>query len=218
MNLRYERAVPVVVLVPLLALALLRGLPAGAGELAEPEPSPTIVSSGDANDTADNSDTTAKDDDDKRSRPRLRRPHGRRQLNDTFGRRCNRRANDARTWFPSAWGRKKGGYVYYHSKLGRKIGRQVIRRVNNKPKAVDYGVWGYACRMKTGGTGWSVHSWGVAVDTNTLRNPYGRTYWNGRGSNGRRYGRFLPRVWMDRNFYWGLNFNDPMHFQYVTGY
>jgi hypothetical protein len=89
---------------------------------------------------------------------------------------------------------------------------------DKKGKAVDYGVWGYACRAKTGGTSWSVHSWGVAIDTNTLRNPYGQTWWDGRGANGKRFGRYLPNLWMSRNFYWGLNFNDPMHFQYVTGY
>jgi hypothetical protein len=72
--------------------------------------------------------------------------------------------------------------------------------------------------MKTGGTSWSVHSWGAAVDTNTIHNPFGQEHWNGRGSNGKSFGRFLPRIWKDRGFYWGLNFNDPMHFQYVSGY
>jgi hypothetical protein len=27
-----------------------------------------------------------------------------------------------------------------------------------------------------------------------------------------------PKLWLGQNFYWGINFNDPMHFQYVAGY
>jgi hypothetical protein len=137
-----------------------------------------------------------------------------------FGGRCNRHANDARTYMPSARGRNRGGYVYYHRKLLGKVGGDVMNvvRGGGKQKALDYGIWGYACRLKTGGSSWSVHSWGAAIDTNTLRNPFGQRHWDGRGSNGRRYGRFLPRSYVREDFYWGLNFNDPMHFQYVDGY
>lgn len=34
--------------------------------------------------------------------------------------------------------------------------------------------WGYACRKITGGTGHSLHAFGIAVDVNSLSNPYGR--------------------------------------------
>lgn len=148
------------------------------------------------------------------------RPHGLSGLQRTFGRHCSNKANDARAFFPNAWGRGKGGYVYTHLKIGRVMNQGILRSIldEKNDKAVDYGVWGYACRAKTGGTSWSVHSWGVAIDTNTLRNPYGQTWWDGKGANGKRYGRYLPNLWMSRDFYWGLNFNDPMHFQYVTGY
>lgn len=147
------------------------------------------------------------------------RPHGFKALKRTFGRPCNKKANRARTYYPSAGGRGRSGYVYYHSKLAKKIGGRVAAmRRGQKLGAADYGVWGYACRMKTGGTSWSVHSWGAALDTNTLRNPWGARTWNGRGANGKRYGRYLPELWMRQGFYWGLNFRDPMHFQYVTGY
>ncbi|MGH2755308.1 MAG: M15 family metallopeptidase [Actinomycetota bacterium] len=148
------------------------------------------------------------------------RPHGLRGLQRMFGNRCNRRANDARTYMPSAWGKKRGGYVYYHRKLLGKVGGDVMTTIRSKGrlKALSYGIWGYACRLKTGGSSWSVHSWGAAIDTNTLRNPFGRRYWDGHGSNGQQYGRFLPRSYMREDFYWGLNFNDPMHFQYVDGY
>ncbi|MGH2699564.1 MAG: M15 family metallopeptidase [Actinomycetota bacterium] len=146
------------------------------------------------------------------------RPYGLAGLKSVFGKRCNSAANDGRAYFPSAGGRGKYGYVYFHSRLSNVVGSKILSRIKRKPRANDYGVWGYACRMKTGGTSWSVHSWGVAIDTNTLRNPFGQRHWNGRGSNGKRFGRFLPNIWMDRGFYWGLNFNDPMHFQYVSGY
>lgn len=148
------------------------------------------------------------------------RPYGLEGLKKMFGKRCNRKANDARTFMPHAWGRKKDGYVYYHAKLLPKVAYDIATPLleRRKHNAFDYGIWGYACRMKTGGTSWSVHSWGAAIDTNTLRNPYGQTYWDGRGANGRRFGRLIPNVYMSENFYWGLNFNDPMHFQYVSGY
>jgi hypothetical protein len=152
-----------------------------------------------------------------------RRPVGRDGLRALLGKHCNTRANDGRAWFPSAAGRGVGGYVYFHERLARNVVHNVLGhiRYRHRKKAVDYGVWGYACRLKTGGTSWSVHSWGAAIDTNTLRNPWGQKWWNGRGSNGRRYHKFLPTVWMNHNFYWGRYFSgtkDPMHFQYVTGY
>lgn len=152
-----------------------------------------------------------------------KRPTGLYGLKNLFGRHCGRKANDARTYYPSAGGRGKGGYLYYHQRLARNIGHNVVghMRKANRFKAADYGVWGYACRAKTGGTSWSVHSWGVAIDTNTLRNPWTQTWWNGKGSNGRSYKRYLPKVWINHNFYWGLWFSstkDPMHFQYVSGY
>jgi hypothetical protein len=148
------------------------------------------------------------------------RPSGLRGLVRTFGKACNTRANNARSYFPSAGGRGKSGYVYYHSKLAKKVGGKVLGAIrrSGKTAAVDYGVWGYACRKKTGGTSWSVHSWGAAIDTNTLRNPWRARRWNGRGSNGRRYGRYLPNLYLRQNFYWGIHFRDPMHFQYVSGY
>ena len=146
------------------------------------------------------------------------RPYGLSGLRLVFGEHCSTEANDGRAYFPSAGGRGTYGYVYFHSRLSNLIGNKVLPKINVKAKANDYGVWGYACRMKTGGTSWSVHSWGAAVDTNTLHNPFGQTYWSGRGSNGKPFGSFLPDIWKGRGFYWGLNFNDPMHFQYVSGY
>lgn len=148
------------------------------------------------------------------------RPYGAKGLRSVFGRPCNTRSNNARSYFPSAGGRGKSGYVYYHSKLAKKIGGNVLEKIyrQNKMGSLDYGIWGYACRMKTGGSSWSVHSWGAAIDTNTLRNPWRARNWDGRGSNGKRYGRYLPDLYLRQGFYWGIHFRDPMHFQYVSGY
>jgi D-alanyl-D-alanine carboxypeptidase-like protein len=155
------------------------------------------------------------------------RPEGLSGLIDRFGEHCSDRANDTRTWFPSAVDRNVGGYVYYHTYLARNVGWNLRGHVSSTHQngALDYGIYGYACRLKRGGTSWSVHSWGAAIDTNTARNPFGQTYWNGRGADGDDHGDYLPDIYKGgapgHRFYWGLNFSgtkDPMHFQYVTGY
>jgi peptidoglycan hydrolase-like protein with peptidoglycan-binding domain len=35
-----------------------------------------------------------------------------------------------------------------------------------------YSIWAYNCRATTGGTSWSAHAWGAAVDINPDKNPY----------------------------------------------
>lgn len=155
------------------------------------------------------------------------RPRGLEGLRNRFGSHCNSAANDARTWFPHAVARGTGGYVYYHPYLARNVGGNIRNHIRaaHREDAVDVGVYGYNCRLKRGGSTWSVHSWGAAIDTNTLRNPFGQTYWNGRGADGRDYGKYIPNLWKGpdpgHRFYWGIHFSgtkDPHHFQYVTGY
>lgn len=154
------------------------------------------------------------------------RPHGGSDLRRVFGAPCNSRFNDARTWFPSARARNQGGYVYYHPYLARNVGHNIRTHINfaHRDRAVDYGVYGASCRQMRGGTKWSTHAFGAAIDTNTKRNPQGQGHWNGRGSDGVNYGKYIPGVWKGRNpghfFRWGLHFPtpDPHHFQYVSGY
>ena len=154
------------------------------------------------------------------------RPSGLAQLNRAFGNRCSDRSNDARSYWPhqSDGG---GGYIYYHARLARNVGYNVRNHVDaaHRDGALYPGIGGYNCRLITGSTSWSVHSWGAAIDTNWQRNPRGQDHWNGRGSDGTDHGRYLPSVWRGpppgHRFYWGLNFRttpDPMHFQYVTDY
>ena len=105
--------------------------------------------------------------------PRL---YGLNELKKVFGEKCNPEANDGRAYWPSAGGRGAHGYVYFHARLADVIGNEILSKINTRGKANDYGVWGYACRFfeqsqssqESLSTKWSVHSWGAAVDTNTL--------------------------------------------------
>ena len=156
-----------------------------------------------------------------------RRPSGLQDLIDTFGPRCSGLSNAARSYWPSQSARGTGGYVYVHPYIARNVDYNIRGEIDaeHRNNAVDYGVYGYACRQIAGSTDWSTHSWGAAVDTNSARNPMGQNYWDGRGSNGVDFGTYLPDIWKGpapgHRFYWGLNFvsrPDPMHFQFVTNY
>lgn len=46
-----------------------------------------------------------------------------------------------------------------------------LKAANYRPKAGQ--TFGYACRRITGGSGLSLHAFGIAVDINSLANPYG---------------------------------------------
>ncbi|MEA2557534.1 MAG: D-alanyl-D-alanine carboxypeptidase [Actinomycetota bacterium] len=154
------------------------------------------------------------------------RPSGLQDLIDTFGGKCSNTANAARSYWPSQSARGSGGYVYVDPYIARNVEYNIRGEIDaeHKNNAVDYGVYGYACREISGSTSWSTHAWGAAVDTNSARNPMGQGSWDGRGSNGADFGTYLPDIWKGADpghfFYWGLNFSrpDPMHFQYVTNY
>jgi hypothetical protein len=49
----------------------------------------------------------------------------------------------------------------------------VLVKHDYRTRAADTG--GYNCRKITGGTGWSLHAYGTAIDLNWLSNPYGPT-------------------------------------------
>lgn len=152
------------------------------------------------------------------------RPHGYSDLVRVFGQPCSDRANNARTAFPHINARYDSGYVYHHPYLARNIAHNIRGHVEaaHKNGAWDYGQWGYNCRTMRGGSSWSTHAFGAAVDTNSARNPDGQCSWNGRGANGTDFGTYLPDVWRNVSpghmFRWGQSWCDPMHFQYVTDY
>jgi hypothetical protein len=154
------------------------------------------------------------------------RPSGLAELNRLFGDRCIDRSNDGRSYWPHQ-SEGGGGYVYYNTYIARNVGFNIRNHIDaaHRDGALYPGIGGYNCRLISGSTSWSVHSWGAAIDTNWLRNPRGQDHWNGRGSDGVDHDTYIPDVWRGgfpgHRFFWGLNFDttpDPMHFQYVTDY
>lgn len=69
----------------------------------------------------------------------------------------------------------------------------------------------YNPRKKRGGSTWSVHSWGLAVDLNAGQYPMGTSA----ASTSPRY-KQIAQIFA-RNGFYQLG-NDPMHFQFATGY
>ncbi len=141
-----------------------------------------------------------------------------------FGQACSNAADDARSYWPHQAARNVGGYIKYNAYIGENVGYNVRNHINasHKDGATDYGVYGYVCRYIGGTTSWSTHAFGAAIDTNSFRNPQFQTFWSGVGADGINHGTYIPGVWQSHRFYWGLNFSpgrqDPMHFQFVTGY
>lgn len=152
------------------------------------------------------------------------RPHGYNDIVRVFGQPCGPNANGSRTWFPHINARWQAGYVNHHPRIARNVAHNIRGHVSaaHNDGAWDYGQYGFACRARTGGSGWSTHAFGAAIDTNTARNPNGQCSWNGVGANGVAYGTYLPNIWRDsaggHNFRWGRDWCDPHHFQYATGW
>jgi D-alanyl-D-alanine carboxypeptidase len=157
-------------------------------------------------------------------------PNGLAAIIATFGTACNANAH---------------GYTYYnvpyaswtdpnapgnwtmHTSLSGVVSGQLAQIGAFNPEALSYGSGMYNCRhiKRADGTespNWSVHAWGVAIDTNTAANPQGQPYWYGYGHNGQWYGFYIPNMWTTgpAQFYWGAYFSniDVMHFQWATGY
>jgi len=154
------------------------------------------------------------------------RPDGLAEIEDTYGPVCGNNANDGRSYWPSQ-NANGAGYVYYHAYIAKNVGGNIRNHVNadHRDSAVRYLVGGYNCRYIAGSTSWSLHAWGAAIDTNSSTNPMGQDFWNGRGTDGKNYGTYLPDVWRGaypgHKFFWGLNWDskpDPMHFQFALGY
>lgn len=71
--------------------------------------------------------------------------------------------------------------------------------------------WGFACRAIRGTSTPSNHSWGLAVDINSLSNPMQSTF----QSN---IPPAVVRMWEACGFYWGGRYQnrpDAMHFEYI---
>lgn len=171
------------------------------------------------------------------------KPNGLAQINATFGTACapydsgtrpganNSLVDDAvSSWAHGNWNGTGGPVtVYMHAYLNNEVNlaRGAVAFGSGGDNRLDYGIGGYLCRLKRGSsTQWSLHSWGIAIDTNTAKNPMGQAAWNGHGYNGVDYKNALPDIWRSNqvgyyvNFSWGMGFStpDPQHFQYADGY
>jgi D-alanyl-D-alanine carboxypeptidase/Putative peptidoglycan binding domain len=71
--------------------------------------------------------------------------------------------------------------------------------------------WGFACRSIRGSSSPSNHSWGLAVDLNSLTNPMGSRLVTDMP-------RWLPELWTEHGYRWGGTYSgrkDAMHFEYL---
>jgi peptidoglycan hydrolase-like protein with peptidoglycan-binding domain len=71
--------------------------------------------------------------------------------------------------------------------------------------------WGFACRAIRGSRSPSNHSWGLAVDLNSLANPMGARLVTDMPG-------WMPQLWTEHGFRWGgsyLGRKDAMHFEYL---
>lgn len=152
------------------------------------------------------------------------RPHGYNDIVRVFGQPCGPNMQGAHVWWPHINAPWDGGYQGHHPYIVRNIVHNIRSHISaaHNEGAWYYGQYGGVCKQRTGGSGYSLHAFGAAVDTNTARNPYGQCSWNGVGVNGVAYGTYLPNVWREsdagHNFRWGRDWCDPHHFQYATGW
>lgn len=154
------------------------------------------------------------------------RPNGLTAINSTFGTKCTSDSNFNRfQWIAegTVWN------VNFHKKLGgapvgswylgngggsTNLFYDVRGHIGNShwDSRVLGGIWGYACRLQSGSTTvWSTHSWGIAIDINASYEHVGH-------SHNHTVDTSVAGVLQNHNWFWGLAFNDAMHFQYATGY
>jgi hypothetical protein len=152
-------------------------------------------------------------------------PNGYTQIVNRFGQPCSTaaravymywRAADTGTTYMFRFHRKLGGYptqmVTGKGGVSTNLDNDVYGHIQNNhlSQYVKHGIYGYACRYIRGGTSWSTHAFGIAVDLSSVEEYMGKTY------STTNY-RFAP-IFQNHGWKWGLSFNDPMHFQYATGY
>ncbi len=71
--------------------------------------------------------------------------------------------------------------------------------------------WGFACRSIRGSSSPSNHSWGLAVDLNSLANPMGPSLRTDMPA-------WMPELWTRHGFRWGGTYatrKDAMHYEYM---
>jgi hypothetical protein len=153
------------------------------------------------------------------------RPDGYTQIVNRFGQPCNDNAKA----IPMSWVAADNGVSYsfrFHKKLGgyptelvrnkgglsTNLDNDVYGHINNDhlQPYVRHGIYGYACRLKRNGSTYSTHAFGIAVDVSSAEEYMGKCSSS--------VNKYHAPIWKNHNWYWGLAFCDPMHFQYATGY
>ena len=152
-------------------------------------------------------------------------PTGYSQIVNRFGEPCN---SDARA-IPMVWIGADDGAAWtirFHRKLGgsptemvsdkggrsTNLDNDVHGHIQNDHLAsyVKGGVFGYLCRYIDGTTKWSTHAWGIAVDISAR--------FEHLGTCSSVTNKHFAHIFKNHGWRWGLDFCDPMHFQYAFGY
>lgn len=153
------------------------------------------------------------------------KPTGYTQIVNRFGQPCNANASA----ISASWKAADNGVTYtfrFHKKLGGYPTEMVANkgglstnldndvyghmRNNHLDPYIKHGIYGYLCRTIKNSTKWSTHAWGIAVDVSSAEEWEGKCY----STNN----KYIASVWKNHNWHWGLDFCDPMHFQYAEGY
>jgi len=161
----------------------------------------TITSAGDDEDVSSSSGTAANG-----SIPALTRPNGRAEIERIFGARGTNQVTVNMAAGPNGSSRAVTCHRLIAQRLKAVFDEIKSLGLSNLITTFD------GCfnnRNKRGGSTPSVHSWGIAVDLNASANPMG-------SSNMTAGQRRLAEVFKKYGFYQLPN--DPMHFQYCTGY
>ena len=153
------------------------------------------------------------------------RPSGYAQIVNRFGQPCNAEARA----ISMRWRAADNGVTYsfsFHRKLGGRptamvsdksgkstnLDNDVYGHIQNAhlQPYVEHGIYGYACRAKRNSNEWSTHAFGIAIDVSSAEDYMGKC-------TSTVNKRHAP-IWQNHNWYWGLAFCDPMHFQYAINY
>ncbi len=152
-------------------------------------------------------------------------PSGYTQIVNTFGQPCSAAAHAISMSWPAAnngvtynvrFHRKLGGYPteMVADKGGRStnLDNDVYGHIQNNhlSQYTKSGIWGYACRYIAGTTSWSTHAFGIAVDISAS--------YEHSGSCASSVNYNFAQIFRDHGWRWGLDFCDPMHFQYAFNY
>ncbi len=152
-------------------------------------------------------------------------PYGYTQIVNRFGQPCSAaahavymhwRAADTGTTYTVYFHRKLGGYptetVTGKGGVSTNLDNDVYGHIKNAHLSgyTKSGIWGYFCRYIGGTTKWSTHAFGIAIDISSAYEPQGRCYST--------VNKYFAYIFKNHGWRWGLDFCDPMHFQYAFGY